>query len=106
MKYTIECLDDNSFRIVCDTISKENNVSIKTKNLLSFCMQYIYTCLNEHEILLSESAKKEVVETVKSFDFDSDDINQLSKILLRMGYNINKVMMTYNNGVPKDWDSL
>ena len=72
--------------------------------MVSFCLQYLYTVLNSSEITLSESAKQKVIDVINSFEFDKDDIKQLSLLIVKIGEKLNKSMMTYDNGIPKLWE--
>lgn len=99
-KYIITSNEDNSFTINGD----EKRVEVETKEMISFCLQYLYTILNPHEINLSESNKTKILDVVKSFDFDEKDMEEMSRLIVNLGYKLNKVMMTYDNGVPKEWE--
>jgi hypothetical protein len=100
-KYIIVCNEDNSFSI-------ENSVDFKPENevkdIISFCLQYLYTVLNQEEIMLPESAKQKVIDSVKSFQFDEIDIAELTKLITKLGSVMNKQMMVYDNGIPKLWE--
>lgn len=100
-KYIIVGNDDNSF-----DISSEGKVAleIETKDMISFCMQYLYTVLNGENLLLSESSKGKVLSIIKSFDFEDGDVMELSRLISKMGDKMNKSMMTYDNGIPKLWE--
>jgi hypothetical protein len=100
-KYIITGNDDNSFYI-----SSEGKIALETetKDMISFCMQYLYTVLNGENILLPESSKSKVLSVIKSFEFEDGDTKELSKLIRMMADNINKSMMTYDNGIPKLWE--
>lgn len=98
-KYVIICDDDNSFKI-----DATNEVETEVRDMLSFSLQYIYTVLNYDEILLSESAKQTVINSINSFEFDKRDIKELSLLIVRIGDKMNKSIMTYDNGIPKLWE--
>jgi hypothetical protein len=100
-KYVILCNEDNSF-----DISNEPGIGleIETKDMVSFCMQYLYTVLSGDDIILSESAKEKVIYSIKSFDFNGDDIKKLLELISKMGDKMNKSMMVYDNGIPKLWE--
>jgi|688.fasta_scaffold15498_2 hypothetical protein len=100
-KYSIICNEDNSFNIENDG---SNKVNTEVKDMVSFCLQYLYTVLNSSEITLSESAKQKVIDVINSFEFDKDDIKQLSLLIVKIGEKLNKSMMTYDNGIPKLWE--
>lgn len=100
-KYVIICDDDNSFKIENDA---SNKVVTEVRDMLSFSLQYIYTVLNYDEILLSESAKQTVINSINSFEFDKRDIKELSLLIVKIGDKMNKSMMTYENGIPKLWE--
>jgi hypothetical protein len=100
-KYIIICNEDNSFTI---ENGDYNKVQTEVKDMVSFCLQYLYTILNTNEITLSESAKLKVIDVINSFEFDENDVEQLSLLITKMGYKLDKVMMTYENGIPKSWE--
>lgn len=100
-KYIIICDDDNSFKIEND---ESNKFETQVRDMLSFSLQYIYTTLNYDEILLSESAKQKVINSINSFEFDKRDIEELSMLIVKIGDKMNKSMMTYDNGIPKLWE--
>lgn len=105
-KYIIECNEDNSFNVVCNEISIKDNIETETKDMLSFCLQYLYTLLNSDEMMLSKSAKEKVTSVIESFNFNPNDVKELSGLISKLGYNLNQVLMTYDNGIPKNWDDL
>lgn len=100
-KYIITGNDDNSF-----DISSEGKIALETetKDMISFCMQYLYTVLNGENILLSESSKSKVLSVIKSFEFEDGDTKDLSRLIGKMGDKMNRSMMTYDNGIPKLWE--
>ena len=100
-KYIIVSEEDNSFTI---ENSKEHKPEVEVKDMLSFCLQYLYTVLNYDEIMLPESAKQKVIGTINSFNFNDGDIKQLTKLITKMGITLNKQMMVYDNGIPKLWE--
>ena len=106
MEYIIKCNEDNSFDVRNNallSVGGISNIKVETKNMLSFSLQYLYSVLNPDELVLTKSSKDQVIETINSFDFDPEDVRQLSKIITKLGYNLNQVMMTYDNGIPKNW---
>ena len=101
-KYIIECNDDNSFDI--KSYDVPNKFEVETRDMVSFSLQYLYTVLNPNGIMLSESAKEKVVYAINSFEFDKGDIEELSRLIVKIGDKMNKSMMTLDNGIPKMWD--
>jgi hypothetical protein len=100
-KYIILSNEDNSFSI---ENGGETNIGTEVKDMFSFSLQYLYTVLNQNEIMLPESAKQRVVDSINSFEFDGEDIKELSRLITKMGDKLNKSMMTLDNGIPKMWD--
>ena len=100
-KYIITGNDDNSF-----DISSEGKIALETetKDMISFCMQYLYTVLNGENILLSESSKSKVLSVIKSFEFEDGDSIVLSRLIGMMGDKMNRSLMIYDNGIPKLWE--
>ena len=104
-KYSIVCNEDNSFTIENgDGPMGEKNIGSEVKDMISFSFQYLYTVLNQNEIILPDSAKQKVIDTINSFEFDGSDLKELSRLMAKMGDKMNKVMMTYDNGIPKLWE--
>jgi hypothetical protein len=101
-KYIILSNEDNSFSI--ENGGETNNFETETKDMVSFSLQYLYTVLNPNEIMLSESAKEKVVYAINSFEFEKGDIEELSRLIVKIGDKMNKSMMTLDNGIPKMWD--
>lgn len=102
-KYIIVCNEDNSFQIEEGVL--DNKIENQVRDLTSFSLQYLYTVLNgEKEIMLSESAKQRVIDSINSFGFDKDDMRDLSRLITKIGDRMNKSMMTYDNGIPKLWE--
>jgi hypothetical protein len=104
-KYIIEGNEDNSFNV---RNYNEFNVSIstETKDLVSFSLQYLYTVLNPDSMVLSNSAKDQVVSVIDSFDFNKDDVKLLSDLICKIGDKMNKSLMVYENDVPKNWGDV
>jgi len=100
-KYIIICDEDNSFKIENDGLNK---IDIEVKDIISFSLQYLYTVLNQTDIMLPESSKQKVIDSINSFEFDKDDVEQLLNLITKMGDKMNKSMMTYDNGIPKLWE--
>lgn len=100
-KYIIVSNEDNSFNI---DNGGDSSIESEVKDMVSFSLQYLYTVLNHREIILSDSAKKKVINTIDSFEFDSEDVKELSRLITKIGNQMNKVMMVYDNGVPKLWE--
>lgn len=101
MKYIIECNDDNSFKVLSETIP--HSYEKEVKDMVSFSLQYLYSVLNHDTIKISKSGKEKISNVISSFEFSSEDINDLSKLIAKMGYQMNKSMMIYDNGIPKNW---
>ena len=67
-KYSIVCNEDNSFTIENgDGPMGEKNIGSEVKDMISFSFQYLYTVLNQNEIILPDSAKQKVIDTINSF---------------------------------------